>query len=468
MKEKTAPRAADPLSREGLERELGRRFGTAFTKARAGALVVAFDRAADAVQAPSLADLLNRTLRGEPAALDALVRETSIGETYFFREIDGLERVVEVARRIFGDLPRPLTVWSAGCATGEEAYSLAMLFLEVFGPGAALQVVATDVNAAALARAQHASYGPWSFRNVEEVRKKAWFEPDTREGAPVDGLRPIEAVRSRVHFRPLNLAADDAPDNRWPRDCDLVVCRNVLVYFAPAAARLAARRFAGSLAPLGELVLASTDPPLESTALRLARHVPPVYVRAELEDPRNARGRTAPGRNRMTPVPRSRISPVPPSRTRASRRLTPPPLPPAATSPTSPTVDAGSQLAEAQTLADAGKYSEASALLDPLVTARPLEAPPRVLRAFVHLSLRHPDKALADADAALLLDPSVPLAHVVAALASLQLGDHERAQRSARNALGVLGPAADTAEHAELARTCRALLRPRPPREGPP
>ena len=83
-----------------------------------------------------------------------------------------------------------------------------MLFLEVFGPGAALQVVATDVNAAALARAQHASYGPWSFRNVEEVRKKAWFEPDTREGAPVDGLRPIEAVRSRVHFRPLNLAAD--------------------------------------------------------------------------------------------------------------------------------------------------------------------------------------------------------------------------------------------------------------------
>ena len=109
MKEKTAPRAADPLSREGLERELGRRFGTAFTKARAGALVVAFDRAADAVQAPSLADLLNRTLRGEPAALDALVRETSIGETYFFREIDGLERVVEVARRIFGDLPRPLT-----------------------------------------------------------------------------------------------------------------------------------------------------------------------------------------------------------------------------------------------------------------------------------------------------------------------------------------------------------------------
>ena len=117
-------------------------------------------------------------------------------------------------------------------------------------------------------------------------------------------------------------------------------------------------------------------------------------------------------------------------------------------------------MAAARALADAGKYGEANALLDPLVAAHPLAVEARVLRAFVHLSRQHADAALADADAALLLDPSVPLAHVVAAMASLQLGDRDRAQRSARNALGVLGPAADTAEHAEMARTCRALLRP--------
>jgi chemotaxis protein methyltransferase CheR len=460
---RTAPRAADPLSRHGLERELGRRYGTLFAPTRANTLDMAFDRAADSVDAPTLADLLNRALHGEQRVLDALVRETSVGETYFFREMEGLARIVEVAQRIARGVPRPLTVWSAGCASGEEAYSLAVLFLETLGPAAAVQVVATDVNASALVKAREASYGSWSFRNVELTRKMRWFELEDRRDEPGRGdrLRPIEAVRSRVHFQTLNLAEEDSAHNPWPKECDLIVCRNVLVYFAPAAARLVARRFASSLAPEGELVLASTDPPLVSTALRLARHVPPVYVRAEPE--------VAPWVSRTSKPPRSRLSPVPRAPTAPTARISsrrppaavlssvlPPPPPPGA--------DGHAELAAARALADAGKYSDAITVLDPLVSARSLAVEPRMLRAFVHLSLQHSSEALADADAAILLDSSLPLAHVVAAMASVQLGDRERAQRSARNALGVLGAAADTAEHAELARTCRALLRPRPQR----
>jgi chemotaxis protein methyltransferase CheR len=466
------PRAADPLSREGLERELGRRYGTVFAPTRASTLDLAFDRAADAVGAPTLADLLARALRGEAAVLDALVRETSVGETYFFREMEGIARVVDTARRICREAPRPITVWSAGCATGEEAYSLVVLFLETFGPGAGLQVLATDVNAAALERARAASYGAWSFRNVAETRKARWFEPSP-EGRPGEQLRPIEEVRSRVHFQTCNLAADDAPDNRWPRGCDLIVCRNVLVYFAPAAVRLVSRRLAAALAPGGELVTASTDPPLVSAALHLAQPVPPVYVGAATAATTAAR-ETRP--SRPSKPPRGRISPVPraPAARSASRRppgaIATPPLPSSpSTAALAGAASGGADISAARALADEGKYNEAADLLDPLVAAHPLAVEPRVLRGFVHLSRQRAAEALADADAALLLDPSVPLAHVVAAMASLQLGDRDRAQRSARNALGVLGPAADTAEHAELARTCRALLRPSPsPRPNTP
>ena len=287
--------------------------------------------------------------------LDALVRETSVGETYFFREMEGLARIVDVAQRIAREMPRPLTVWSAGCASGEEAYSLAILFLEALGPAAAVRVLATDVNASALVKAREASYGSWSFRNVEPTRKMRWFEPEDRRDEPGRGdrLRPIEAVRSRVHFQPLNLAQDDVPGNPWPKECDLIVCRNVLVYFAPAAARLVARRFAASLAPAGELVLASTDPPLASTALRLARHVPPVYVRAEKEAPARAARTSKPPRSaRVSPVPRA---PTPPTARSASRRppaavLSPvlPPAPP-------PGAAGQDDLAAARALADEGK-----------------------------------------------------------------------------------------------------------------
>ncbi len=462
MTRRAHPRPADPLSRDGLEREIGRRYGTLFAPTRTSTLDLAFDRAADAVGAPTLADLLSRALHGEAAVLDALLRETSVGETYFFRELDGIARVVDTAQRICREAPRPITVWSAGCATGEEAYSLVILFLEALGPAAGLQVVATDVNVAALERARVASYGPWSFRNVPEARKLRWFEP-CPDDEKRERLRPVEAVRSRVHFQPLNLAADDAPDNRWPKGCDLIVCRNVLVYFAPAAVRLAARRFAEALAPGGELVTASTDPPLESTALTLARHVPPVYVRPA-PPPRPSK----PPRGRISPVPRA---PTARSASRRPRLPTPvsTPVPTPLSTPPGATVD----VSAARALADAGKYTEAIAALDPQVAANPLAAEPRVLRGFVLLSLQRTAAALADANAALLLDPSVPLAHVVAAMASLQTGDRDGAQRSARNALAVLGPAADTAEYAEMARTCRAILgpaRPRPkrtrPREG--
>ena len=130
-----SPLPADAVSREGLERELGRRYGTVFAVTRASTLDLAFERAADAVGAPSLAELLARAMRGEPSVLDALVRETSVGETYFFREMEGLARVVDTAMRVCREAPRPITVWSAGCATGEEAYSLVILFLEALRPG---------------------------------------------------------------------------------------------------------------------------------------------------------------------------------------------------------------------------------------------------------------------------------------------------------------------------------------------
>ena len=149
----------------------------------------------------------------------------------------------------------PLRVFSAGCSSGEEAYSLAAT-LAHFGRGA-FELVAWDLNPEAVARAEMAEYRPWSLRGVDADATRGWLEP-----APC-GVRVESWLRQLVRFQIGNLHTDP-----FPGDLDLIFCRNVLLYFRRDAAARVIARMADSLRPGGVLFLGHYDPtPAPETGL---------------------------------------------------------------------------------------------------------------------------------------------------------------------------------------------------------
>lgn len=189
-------------------------------------------------------DLARRAAAGEAAALDALTGHAVVGETSFWRHAEGLRALVDrLAPR-----PGPLTLWSAGCASGEEPYGLAMALLEAGREGRGDRILATDLSAAALRTALAGRYGERSLRRLPPPLAARWLSRtgDLAEVAP--------AVRALVELRRHNLL-DDAPE----RGLDAVVCRNVVIYFEPEVARQVVRRLGAALAPGGLLLLGPVE-----------------------------------------------------------------------------------------------------------------------------------------------------------------------------------------------------------------
>ncbi len=197
-------------------------------------------------------------LTDESAASEAewrtLVLELTTGESYFFRDAGQIRLLREV---IFPELlraraaERALRVWSAGCSTGEEPYSLAMIVQSLL-PGAGpwtVSIKGTDINEYALQRAQEGRYGRWAFRGVAEEVVEQHFYRSQGEWQ----LNP--AAREMVTYERLNLIKDPFPDpDRGLSDMDLIVCRNVFIYFSHEAIAGIMARFAASLRPGGYLL----------------------------------------------------------------------------------------------------------------------------------------------------------------------------------------------------------------------
>jgi chemotaxis methyl-accepting protein methylase len=167
------------------------------------------------------------------------------------------ERVLPDVRRSRGS--RPLRVWSAGCAHGEEAYALAML-CEASGPG--WSVLGTDVDRSALARARAATY-PAAL--AEDVPADLAARHLARRADGALAIRPELARRVRFEAHDLSAAAPPSGDPRF----DLVACRNVLIYYvAERQARILAS-LVRALAPGGYLVLGEAEWPTAAAAARL-------------------------------------------------------------------------------------------------------------------------------------------------------------------------------------------------------
>jgi len=242
------------------------RVGLSFPASRLGDVEGAVQRA---VAETGLADagalyqaLADRT--GRPDALDALVSALNVSETHFLRD---RKQVEALARRVLPELVarrrrrRRLRIWSAACSTGEEAYTLAILLSQQLPDLAEwdVRILATDVNGRALEQARRGSYGPWSFRGVPPAVKQAWFVPDGER------FRVTPRIRAMVTFERLNLVA---PVAAWssadPWDSDLLLCRNVLLYFDGATARAVVGRLAACLADDGRLLLSQLEAALGS------------------------------------------------------------------------------------------------------------------------------------------------------------------------------------------------------------
>ena len=190
------------------------------------------------------------------AELRELGRELTVGETYFFRHREQFAAFSEVALpdRLQRDRsPRELRILSAGCASGEEPYSIAVRVLSHGIPlGVRVSIRGVDVNPVALEKAKRARYSAWSLRETSAEDRSRWFITQGR-----DHVLPTE-VQELVSFEQGNLADDDSPLFA-PDTYDIVFCRNVLMYFSPTRTIDVIARLARSLLPGGYLFLGHAE-----------------------------------------------------------------------------------------------------------------------------------------------------------------------------------------------------------------
>jgi chemotaxis protein methyltransferase CheR len=204
----------------------------------------------DAAAAAGLgpAELVRRAAAGDEAAVEALVERSLVAETLFWRHPEQLEALRELA---FGR-EGPLRLWSAGCASGEEPYSLAMALAEAGRAGRGDLILATDLSPRLLARGRAGRYGAWALRRMPEALRRRWLVGEPPE------VEVRDELRTPVTFARHNLVADPPP----PTAFDVVVCRNVLIYFDPVVAAEVLYKLLGATRPGGLLVLGPVELPL--------------------------------------------------------------------------------------------------------------------------------------------------------------------------------------------------------------
>ncbi|MBV9468122.1 MAG: tetratricopeptide repeat protein [Abitibacteriaceae bacterium] len=195
----------------------------------------------------------NATPQSEVEWKQLMARLTN-GESYFFRDKGQLTLLQQTILPELIERNRRrhiLRVWSAGCSTGEEAYSLAILLHELLPhhTGWKLLILGTDINEEVLDKARQGIYSEWSFRMVDTELRQRYFQP-VPKGYEID-----PQIRRMVTFRHGNLRRDPFPNPAADiHEMDLILCRNVLIYFDPAAVGAVLRKFELSLADEGYLV----------------------------------------------------------------------------------------------------------------------------------------------------------------------------------------------------------------------
>jgi chemotaxis protein methyltransferase CheR len=191
--------------------------------------------------------------------LDAMLDVVAIHETYFFREKRQLKAFSEHVIPELAQLSRPIKIWSAGCSTGEEAYTIAMLLSEqdLLGEGRS-QVIASDLSNRVIGSGIRGVYSATSFRTTEPHFREGYFTED------VQGLwRANDVLRSSIQFEQANLMgiSTQTKEGASPADggFDVIFCRNVLMYFDEAAVKKTLKSIHSLLREGGYLLLGHAE-----------------------------------------------------------------------------------------------------------------------------------------------------------------------------------------------------------------
>lgn len=416
--------------------------------------------------------------------VEILASHLTVGETYFFREKRSFaileEHILPTLIRARQGAQRQLRIWSAGCCTGEEPYSIAILLDRVLPTPRQWRVtiLGTDVNPRFLQKAAEGVFGEWSFRNAPSWLKERYF---TAVGARRFAIAPH--IKEMVTFAYLNLAEDTYPSlTNNTNAMDLIFCRNVLMYFAEDRTQATIHKFHRSLVDGGWLSVSPTE-----TSVRLFSPFTPIHFEGATfyrKESTTVSALTIPAQDKIATVLPNEALQVSPLSTPSSPVFSPnPPLqalsqqpkreriaPPAEAQPGADSQPSSYQIAlalcergnyleaarilkeepephEATTMrsallarlcANLGDLSEARSWAEKALDADRLDAGLHYLHAMILQEQGMTEEAIASLKRALYLNPDLVLAYFALGNLALQRQRVEEADKQFTNALSLL------------------------------
>jgi chemotaxis protein methyltransferase CheR len=372
--------------------------------------------------------------------LDKLIAMVTIGETYFFRHREAFDALRDV---VFPDLIRrnqsirKLRIWSAGCSIGAEPYSIAILLKREFGHLLSdweVSIIATDINREFLDRARVGSYEDWAFRSVPEEIKRECF---SRRGNSWE-INP--EYKEWISFQYHNLVKDPCPSLRNHLDgFDLILCRNVTIYFSQRTVRNLVQELYFSLPADGWLLVGHSEPNVEVYRSFRAVNFSGAVLYQKVGGEPAAPARTSPEPFSFVPqpciLPPAPEAPLQPPLDFAPMRAAPweqrvsPALP-----LNSPTLD----LASIQKIADQGDLEEAAQCCEKLLEREKLNPKAHFYYALVLEQMGRRRETQESLRRAIYLDRNFIVAHYYLGLIQQRLAEPKEASRCFRNALNLL------------------------------
>lgn len=351
-----------------------------------------------AVDLPAYVELVGR----DRAELEGLLELLTIGETFFFRHPEVFSALTEHAFPEFAGQPTAPRFWSAACSIGCEAYTLAMAWEEFSGEsagGLTPEILGTDLNVRFLEQARRGDYGAWSLRNLAAGRVERFF---TRHE---DRFQVRDRFRRAARFERLNLVPFAETPDLVAGGFDLILCRNVMIYFSPETNARLAEAFFDRLRPGGWFVTGASECNVE------------IFARYEAI---TAGGAILYRRPQETATPTPVFRPSTPAR----RSRLPPPKPAAAA--TTP------GFAE---LASRRRWTETLAAAERALVLDSLDAEAHFFAGLAHAALGQPNAAIDSLRRCLYLRRDHVGAHLNLALLFSGAGQSRSATRHARLAL---------------------------------
>lgn len=365
---------------------------------------------------------------------ELLTAQFSTGESYFFRDQGQFDLLAQtilpelIARRAN---QRRLRLWSAGCANGEEAYSLAMLIDEL-GPRIAgwdVLILGTDINTEALEKARRGEYRDWSFRTLDDGRKQLYFQ---RLG---DGYQIDARLRDGVTFRRGDLVRDHFPDAQaGQEDFDLILCRNVFIYLHATAVAQITAKFSAALADGGYLVTGHSE--------LFGHDIAPLRLRLFAQSAVLLKTTLAAAEVGLDAAPAKAV--VPPVAGLPSPPRVTPPVPCSgldavpAMAPAAPVEDCGQLMQAAWRHADRGLREQAEQDCRQVITRAAFDPRPYFLLAQLAQERGDVIEAKTLLKKAIYLDPSFVAAYLELGALHAQAGEDQRARRMYQSAGTVL------------------------------